>query len=127
MVVMQQLPNTALPIRDFIFTAESPVLLDSLRDQLEALRNCLQSQDLVHGDLREDNVYVSVHDNSVQLRVLDFDWAGRAGEARYSSFLTPAAPRAPSLGINRPDNEFITTAHDGEMIGLLVAQLEQKL
>lgn len=51
---------------------------------VEALRRAIQklhADDLVFGDLREPNVLVS--GQSVML--VDFDWCGKAGEARHPS------------------------------------------
>ncbi|KIM22876.1 hypothetical protein M408DRAFT_276752 [Serendipita vermifera MAFF 305830] len=38
---------------------------------------------LVHGDLRPNNILLRVKDSSVELRILDWDWAGEFGSARY--------------------------------------------
>ncbi|KAI6014933.1 hypothetical protein EDC04DRAFT_2608919 [Pisolithus marmoratus] len=46
----------------------------------------------VHGDIRDTNIMVSKSDNT-QFRIIDFDWAGIAGEVKYPAFLNPEVRR----------------------------------
>ncbi|KAJ7429500.1 hypothetical protein B0H11DRAFT_1613085, partial [Mycena galericulata] len=52
-------------------------VITTLRDAIDKLH----AEKLVFGDLRPPNIIV--HNSSVHL--VDFDWAGRVGEARYPS------------------------------------------
>ena len=51
-----------------------------IRD-LEKLVQSFHSVDLVHGDLREPNIIC----NGETVMLIDFDWGGRVGDARYPS------------------------------------------
>ncbi|KAI0250970.1 hypothetical protein BJV78DRAFT_1214991 [Lactifluus subvellereus] len=71
-------------VMDFI---DGNLLVDSLsKRQLERVKQAiklLHSRDLVFGDLRLPNILVK--DESVMF--VDFDWCGKAGEARYPATL----------------------------------------
>ncbi|KAG8968912.1 hypothetical protein FRC05_001280 [Tulasnella sp. 425] len=62
-----------------------------LRDRGTALTTFLSRNRLVHGDLRGCNVMCRLGDNDVDLRVLDWDWAGKQGAARYPAGLNMEA------------------------------------
>ena len=51
----------------------------------EAVRH-LHEGGFVHGDLRRPNVLVAAgkDDTEVKVWIIDFDWAGRCGHARYA-------------------------------------------
>ncbi|KAI0716322.1 hypothetical protein C8Q76DRAFT_723707 [Earliella scabrosa] len=51
----------------------------------------LQRRGYVHGDLRSPNIIVQRHGDQRRAFVIDFDSAGRVGEARYSMYLNPEA------------------------------------
>jgi hypothetical protein len=81
----------------------------ALKDQLDRVLEVLKSNDFVHGDLRAANILVK--DNG-EISILDFDWAGKAGEAIYHKIPNPDLrwPRGAELG------EPITAEHDQFMI-----------
>ena len=54
----------------------------ALRKVLDTLRD----NNFVHGDLRRQNI-IFLEDGTV--RIIDFDWAGRSGQATYPTFLNP--------------------------------------
>lgn len=68
---------------------------------------------MVHGDLRNVNILLKNGDPS-QLRLVDFDWADKIGEARYPKFLNT------DVDLGRPNDveafEFIKPEHDLHMI-----------
>ncbi|KAJ2913993.1 hypothetical protein MD484_g6412, partial [Candolleomyces efflorescens] len=69
---------------------------------------------LVHGDVRPPNIMImdgTDGDEGSRVRILDFDWAGREGEARYPYRLSPGLW---ADGVR--DNELILAAHDLEMV-----------
>ncbi|GMF37083.1 unnamed protein product [Phytophthora lilii] len=76
-VVMERLPLTSL------VRAEADQTM--VRDQLREIRSTLAAAAFVHGDLRESNVMW----DPVELRVVlvDFDWSGKDGAARYPPFM----------------------------------------
>ncbi|CAG8830466.1 43236_t:CDS:2 [Gigaspora margarita] len=44
----------------------------------------------VHGDLRDENIMVKYKYGKIDIKFVDFDWAGREGEAMYPESLNPA-------------------------------------
>lgn len=64
---------------------------DKLEAEINRFLKFLTEKRLVHGDLRANNMYIRVQDDKVELRILDWDWAGKAGVARYPINLNPAA------------------------------------
>ena len=53
-----------------------------LLDRLEDILDCLESAGMVHGDFRAANIMLKPGDEAKAVLV-DFDWAGKAGEVRY--------------------------------------------
>jgi hypothetical protein len=65
--------------------AQSPLLSthrQRWKDQLQTLMNNFHGQDLVHGDPRVPNIVCE----GESVLLLDFDWGGRVGEARYPTW-----------------------------------------
>jgi len=56
--------------------------INQLREGLAALHQA----GFVHGDVREANILV---EKGGHARLVDFDWSGQAGTARYHSLLNP--------------------------------------
>jgi len=56
-----------------------------LKDALEKIIAALDEKKYVHGDLRSNNIMIQTDgmDKSVDLKVVDFDWAGKAGQVHY--------------------------------------------
>ncbi|KAH9941866.1 uncharacterized protein BXZ73DRAFT_88259 [Epithele typhae] len=78
----------------------------------------LHEKGMVHGDVRPLNVLLlRGWEEGVEgrVRLIDFDWAGRVGEARYPSHLSKRV--FPVEGVQ--DFAPITPAHDAGMLGLL--------
>ncbi|KAI0739132.1 hypothetical protein C8Q80DRAFT_232263 [Daedaleopsis nitida] len=78
----------------------------ALTKQIREVVGLLHANDMVHGDLRGQNVLYEESKNRVM--IIDFDWAGKEGEARYPKDLSPAVkwPHGAEPG------GLITTAHD---------------
>ncbi|KAJ2936627.1 hypothetical protein H1R20_g456, partial [Candolleomyces eurysporus] len=76
---------------------EDTVSLDRshLKDEVMRLMKGFHDKDLVHGDLRSANIRVRPRDEArvqegeedKQFWVIDFDWGGKVGEAKYPTFL----------------------------------------
>ncbi|KAK7457039.1 hypothetical protein VKT23_010342 [Stygiomarasmius scandens] len=81
----------------------------------EAL-NVLHEAGFVHGDLRRPNIMT---DNG-KVILIDYDWAGLAGTARYPSFLNPRTAYPKGVG---PRKE-ITKEHDEWMLEELRRSME---
>ena len=58
---------------------------NQLRGVLQKIIAALDEKKYVHGDLRSNNIMIrtDVMDKSVELKVVDFDWAGKAGQVYY--------------------------------------------
>jgi len=74
----------------------------------------------VHGDIRDANLLIDRASlaSDVIVHLIDFDWAGRVGEAKYPM-------RMNFTGVRRPEGvrggELITQQHDNEMVSCLFA------
>ncbi|RDX42408.1 hypothetical protein OH76DRAFT_1411175 [Lentinus brumalis] len=62
---------------------------EPIRQQVRDAVRLLHEHGFVHGDLRSQNIML---DRSLRLRVIDFDWAGKEGTARYPMDLSPDIP-----------------------------------
>jgi serine/threonine protein kinase len=75
-------------------------MADAVRSKLEQIIARLQEQGMVHADLRPQNIMVKVDgqchvtmpEREPILSLIDFDWAGMVGEARYPPLLNPKVP-----------------------------------
>jgi serine/threonine protein kinase len=95
-----------------IFSALDKARLSSwLKPKLSGLVHSFHEQDLVHGDLRDANVLV--WEDGEEVKLIDFDWGGNAGEVRYPSAINCTdfwRPRGVTDGV------IITKEHDTQMI-----------
>ena len=89
--------------------------------RLSALVNHMHENRLVHGDIREGNVLLRGDGSDGRVCVLDFDWAGRVGEARYPTFMNHADVNWPA---GASDGELILPEHDMQMMHMLITQIE---
>ena len=89
-----------------------------LQTALDNIIETLRSENYVHGDLRTNNIMIrtDVTGNSVDLKVIDFDWAGEAGQVCY--------PTERNREIEWPGEagEPIMDGHDSEMVSSWMAQ-----
>jgi serine/threonine protein kinase len=77
----------------------------------------LHKHNFVHGDIRDCNILAHVDDKeNAIIHIIDFDWAGKIGEARYPMRVNTKSVARPS-GVG--DGELITTHHDLQMIARL--------
>jgi serine/threonine protein kinase len=97
MVVMDMLPD------DFETLSVREKLPSSVFDDIRAKLKKFHEAGFVHGDIRDTNIMVS-KSNARKFKIIDFDWAGKRGEARY-----PA-------GVNYVDIERPLEARDGKEI-----------
>lgn len=81
-----------------------------LRDRGNALISFLSTNKRVHGDLRGCNIMCRLDGNDVDLRVLDWDWAGELGTARYPAALNTEA------GYQGSSGGLIDASHDKNML-----------
>ena len=83
---------------------------EKLEGELDKFLDFLRANDLVHGDLRGNNVLCHMRTDDVKIRAIDWDWAGKSGIARYPLTRNPAA--------NLPANpgDLISFAHDSSVL-----------
>lgn len=101
MVVMEYIRGRPVTHRDCV----------KHHDALTHAIDLLHSRKMVHGDLRSPNVMVT-DDQNCPIQILDFDWAGMQGEARYPLRLSKGIDWAPSV----EDYELIEYEHDKYML-----------
>ena len=65
----------------------------------------------MHGDLRPSNI-ISCSNTKLGIAVIDYDWAGKANEAKYPLWMNPACiwPQNASCG------QIITADHDNHWL-----------
>ena len=104
--------------------AEQRMVRDKVREHVLALHQ----QDFVHGDIRPQNVLVkrldTGHGHTLSVRLIDFDWAGEVGKAKYPFLVNPDL----GFGFERPSGVkgggVITRAHDLAMVDLMYPDLD---
>ncbi len=100
--------------------------LSLLKDQQEKVQQTvektlqvLHDAGFVHGDLRDTNILIdleSLDSDDVRIHFVDFDWAGRIGEAEYPDDIN-------GITVKRPEGaeggKLITVEHDKTMVSYL--------
>ena len=67
-------------------TKVSKNLVETVRSTVQKALDLLHSHGLVFGDLRLPNVMIT---KDGEVKLIDFDWAGEEGQAKYLSLLSP--------------------------------------
>ena len=92
---------------------------EKVRRKVNNMVQVLHEEGFVHGDIRDINLLVNVESlasDDVAVHVVDFDWAGRIGEARYPMGVNTKTVWRPA-GVK--NGELITTKHDEDMVSYL--------
>ncbi|KAG8920090.1 hypothetical protein FRC02_001175 [Tulasnella sp. 418] len=76
----------------------------------------LHRQGYVHGDIRRSNLLIGPEDS---VKLLDFDWAGLIGVAKYPRRVNPMADKLNERPRGAVDGALITVEHDLAMVELL--------
>lgn len=108
------------PLRYLFSRLSTPSHFEKLGVEIDKFRSLLEKHNLVHGDLRANNTLVRVQGESVELRVLDWNWAGAQGIVRYPLDLNPAA------GLPGQPGDLIWSAHDHSSLIKLFNQVKQE-
>jgi hypothetical protein len=98
MIVMEDLNiNDGWTTLDFITpkeqnAAKNEVIREKVHPRLQNIVRILKTNDFVHGDIRSNNIMVKKgHEGECYL--IDFDWAGKVGTARYPFDLNTSITR----------------------------------
>ncbi len=86
----------------------------------EALECAHSATGMVHGDVRPPNCLVrrdTEGAGSWQVRFVDFEWAGREGQATYPAFLNPDIPWPDGVGYRKQ----LQRAHDTQLLAASTA------
>ena len=72
-------------LHQFLESDAAAVDRTQLQEALDSIIEKLEWKNYVHGDLRSNNIMIrtDVMDKSVELKVVDFDWVGEAGQVCY--------------------------------------------
>ena len=92
---------------------------EKVRCKVSSIIQTLHKGGFVHGDIRDTNLLIdraSLTSDNVKIHLIDFDWAGFIGEARYPVEINCETLRRPE-GVK--GSELITEQHDHEMISYL--------
>ena len=88
----------------------------SAHEELRGFISEYHRHGFVHGDIRKPNILVSSSDNT-DFRLIDFDWAGRHGTARYPSKINPEIPWPEGVDVHA----LIEFEHDVQMLDYLIS------
>ncbi|CAG8838437.1 38653_t:CDS:2, partial [Gigaspora margarita] len=66
----------------------------------------------VHGDLRDENIMAKYKNGEIDIKFVDFDWAGREGEAKYPESLNPTINWHLDVGWHK----LIKREHDNHLV-----------
>ena len=89
--------------------------IDVEHPALVKLLKTMKEKKVVHGDLRPNNIMCRVQSEGgtegqeLEIKVIDFDWAGKAGSAKYPAIMNPAInwPGAPRGFIEESHDEIL--------------------
>jgi len=87
--------------------------------KVKTIVRTLHEGGFVHGDIRNTNIFVdqaSLTSDDVTVHLIDFDWAGYAGEVKYPMEINCRTVRRPE-GVK--GGNLITQEHDNEMVSYL--------
>lgn len=98
--------------QDIISRIEAPV---------DRILKTMESEEVVHGDLRPNNIMVREVEGKLEMKLVDFDWAGASGKVRYpfhrnENILWPAGA-----------GESIVTGHDRQLLMACLGKQVKKL
>jgi len=74
----------------------------------------MHSKGFVHGDMRLPNILIKESGSEHSLKIIDFDWAGMLGEAKYPPFLNQEINWHPDVGFGKK----IKKEHDLHLIDM---------
>ncbi|KAI0720807.1 hypothetical protein C8T65DRAFT_735744 [Cerioporus squamosus] len=113
MVVMEYVEG--LTAYAALYSKKKDSLPEGVHGVVERAVKLLHDAGMVHGDIRLGNILIAdagdKDDVGTRVKILDFDWAGEAGTARYPLHLSEVV----NWPVGVADYALITKAHDVEM------------
>ncbi|KAI0720808.1 hypothetical protein C8T65DRAFT_632871 [Cerioporus squamosus] len=114
MVVMEYVEG--LTAYAALYSKKKDALPEGVHGVVERAVKLLHDAGMVHGDIRLGNILIAdagdKDDVGTRVKILDFDWAGEAGTARYPLHLSEVV----NWPVGVADYALITKAHDVEMV-----------
>jgi serine/threonine protein kinase len=92
---------------------------EKVRHKVRSVVQTLHQGGFVHGDIRDTNILIDIESlasEDVAIHLIDFDWAGRLGEAKYPIEVNKTTMRRP---VDVEGGGLITKEHDLEMVSYL--------
>ncbi|KZT04101.1 uncharacterized protein LAESUDRAFT_715811 [Laetiporus sulphureus 93-53] len=104
--IMEHLNGDWVMLFDFLQRELSRPFYPTIRHSLEDVVGLLKNEGFIHGDFRSSNVMVQIHEGNAQIKVIDFDWAGKPGQISYSAVhnITIGFPGKPYDSIRAEDD-----------------------
>lgn len=110
MVVMEHLEHSMFTLLCSVEEEERREIGGQLRAAVQAIVDAIHAEGHVHGDFRDTILLVSQSDSgALAVRLVDFDWGGKTGEARYPMLVNHVEVERPADAV---DGALITEAHD---------------
>jgi len=78
-----------MTLQDYI-RAHREIKISTKHPALVKLLNTMKEKGVVHGDLRPNNIMCRAEGQELEIKVVDFDWAGKLGSAKYPAIMNPA-------------------------------------
>ena len=111
MVIMEDLNDYF----DLFRSSLAPDRVDAVKERLKEVLVQMHQRGFVHGDVRNVNVMVT-NGPTVEVMLVDFDWAGKIGEARYPMNINREDVYRPDDAV---DSAHILAEHDLLMLAEL--------
>lgn len=108
-------------LSDFRPLTIPPSKPDAIKKKILKAVSYIHNEGLVHGDLREYNILYKEKEqkdgnSNIIVKIVDFDWGGKASEVRYPPRLNPTIPWHSDVAIDKP----IEKAHDEHLLQLTI-------
>ena len=109
-VIVMEYIEHAVTLYDYILKEEHKThTVTQLKDHCSEVLTLLHTQGYCHGDLRGNNILVRRHEASCPVVIVDFDWSGKIGEAKYPLFMNHINLKWPD---GATDNAPLRPEHD---------------
>ena len=90
--VMERLSEEWVPLHKIFLKDDFLANRKAIKHELIRILDCLRKNNYVHGDFRPNNLLIDMNrlrKRQVSIKVVDFDWSGEVGIARYPTTRNP--------------------------------------